>query len=260
MKDRKYKILVLSDLKESTQVTLKNTIGLAKMINGSIEFFHVTKPTDIVNSDSQLSAKRNINRQFIATDKKIKQLLDPVLLDYDINIKHKYAIGNVKSEIEKRINALKPDIVVLGKRKPKVLNFIGDNVTDYILKHYKGAVMIASKDNIIDFDSQLSIGALNDFEEAFNKDLTKSLIDSTEVPLKAFKIGNSNTNKIKTTDNEKNIIEYVFKDSPGVVGTLSGYISKNNINLLYLDRQTKHTKEAYTKDLIDKVEVSLLVT
>ena len=104
------------------------------MINGEVELFHVKSATEIVESESQLSAVRNINEQYIVADKKIKGLLEPISKDYHLKVKYKYAFGNVKDEIEKYINKVKPDIIVLGKRKSKALSFIGDNITDFVLK------------------------------------------------------------------------------------------------------------------------------
>ena len=39
MENNKYKILVLSDLKDTASTTLKSTIGLAKMIDADIHCF-----------------------------------------------------------------------------------------------------------------------------------------------------------------------------------------------------------------------------
>ena len=60
---KKYKILVLSNLDSSTQKILKSAVSLAKMIDGQIEVFSVTKPTEIIAGDNQLSAIRTINTQ-----------------------------------------------------------------------------------------------------------------------------------------------------------------------------------------------------
>lgn len=259
MENKKYKILVLSDLKDTTQTTLKNTIGLAKMIGGDVEFFHVTKPTEVVNSESQLSAMRNINEQYINTDKRIKQILEPLLLEYKVDIKYKYAFGNVKSEIEKRIDKLKPDLVVVGKRKSRSINLMGDKITDYVIKHYNGVVIIASKDEIIDEDNQLSIGTFNNFEDSLDIDLVKSLLSKTKTPLKTFVIADS-TIGAKTAESNQNKVKYVFEDNANVMNTLSGYVSKNKINLFCMLRNQNDQKQAsYAKSLIDKMGVSLLV-
>ena len=76
MKTKKRKILVLSDMKDSTQALMITSVEVAKMLNAEIEFFHVKKPTDIVDRESQLSAVRTIKREHIKTDNDIKSMLN----------------------------------------------------------------------------------------------------------------------------------------------------------------------------------------
>lgn len=261
MENKTYKILVLSDLKDAAHSTIKSTIGLAKMIGGEIEFFHVTRPTEVVHRESQLSAMRNISERVMANENKMKELLKPILLDNDINISYNYAIGNVKNEIKKRIKASQPDVIVLGKRKPKTINLMGDKLTEFILKHHDGAVLILSKKRAIDMDSQLSIGSLNDFNEALTSNFVKSLISKTKVPLKSFMIGDSSAlSEDQSTTIDKKVVKYVFQDGPNAINTLTGYVTKNNISLFYVGRKNENQKQTiYTKNLIDKVGVSLLI-
>ncbi len=82
MKNNRYKILVLSDLKNSTNSTLKSSVSLAKMINGDVDFFHVKKATDIVEYESQLSAIRTINKLHTTTSTEIQHLIDTISKDY----------------------------------------------------------------------------------------------------------------------------------------------------------------------------------
>jgi len=138
MKDKKYKILVLSDLNESTDTILKSTISLANMIDGNIDFFHVKKPDDVVKKDNQLSAIRSINQEHFSTKKKIKNVIEPISKDYGIHISYTLSYGNVKNEIGKHIKESQPDIIVLGKRNSKTFKLIGDSITQFVLKEYDG--------------------------------------------------------------------------------------------------------------------------
>ncbi|MDB4352827.1 universal stress protein, partial [Porticoccaceae bacterium] len=157
MGNNKYKILVLSDLKKSPSTILKSTVSLAKIIDGDIKFFHVKKPSDVVDRESQLSAMRTINQEQIITGKKIQEALAPISKDYNVNINSTFAFGNVKNEIEEHIKATNPDVIVLGKRKAKGLRFLGDNITDFVLKIHKGPVMIASNKNGFTPDKELHL-------------------------------------------------------------------------------------------------------
>ncbi|MFP4844361.1 universal stress protein [Winogradskyella sp. PE311] len=262
MLNNKYQILVLSDLKKTTNCTLQTTVELAKMIQGNIEFFHVQKPTDVISSESQLSAVRNINQEYIKTDKKIKNLLEPISKNHDFNVSYRYAFGNVKDEIEGHITKMQPDVIVLGRRKGKAISFIGDNITEFILKKFSGAIIIASEENAFESNSNLSLGILNDIEDSLNINFAQNLIAKTETPLKSFRIGNKRANQsMSDLIKDKKIVEYIFEDNSNAINTISDYVSKNNVNLLCIDRGTGNSKkESYAKTAISRMNVSLLVT
>jgi len=256
-----YKILVLSDLKSTSKVTLKSTVSLAKMIQGNIEFFHVKKPIDVVLKENQLSAMRVINKKQNDIEKKIKHLIHPISKDFDIDINHSFTFGNVKNEIAKKIKAVNPDIIVLGKRKSKALNLLGDNITNFVFNNYKGAVMIASENDALQPNGKLSLGFLNNFEKSTDIPFADNLINHTEDTLKSFKIG-KNDNVILA---DKKTVEYVFEEGHNSIKNLSNYLSKNNINLLCLDRNNnaasdgKNAPSSQIKKVIKKLDVSLLV-
>jgi nucleotide-binding universal stress UspA family protein len=262
MKKIKYKILVLSDLKASASLTIKNTLEFAKMLDGDVELFHVKSAAEIVERESQLSAVRNINEQYRVADKKIKKLLEPISKDNNLKVKYKYAFGNVKDEIKKHINQVKPDIIVLGKRKLKALNFIGDKITDYVLKKHKGAILITSDQNDLNLSEGLKLGVLNGVENSLDTSLGHDLFEKTNTPLKSFKIGSrASVQNQKDISSNMKTVEYVFEDNSNVIKALTSYVSKSNINLLCLDRNNSNSNTVnYTKDVINRINVSLLLT
>ena len=157
MKTKKRKILVLSDMKDSTQALMITSVEVAKMLNAEIEFFHVKKPTDIVDRESQLSAVRTINREHIKTDNDIKSMLNTLSEKENLNIDYKYAFGNIKEEIENQIKSSAPDLIVVGKRKSKTLNFIGDNITDFFAAKAAGVDFYLVRTGLgAQFECQLS--------------------------------------------------------------------------------------------------------
>ena len=263
MKNSKYKILVLSDLNKSTSILLKGAISLAKMIDGNIDFLCVKKPSEIVEKENQLSAIRNINQEHFAIKKEIISLITPISNDYNININHTVSYGNVKSEIGNYIKEHKPDIIVIGKRKSKILNLIGDNITSFVFKKHKGVIMISANENALLPDKKLSLGILNEMEESF--EFAKDLMEHTQKPVKSFKvIKQSNTIKETTAVNNNENVEYVFEDNENTIDNLSNYLAKNNINLLCINREKK-TNDKYSmksdiNNVINKLNVSMLLT
>ena len=265
MKNKKSKILVLSDLKESTAIVLKSSVSLAKMIDGNIDLFHVIKPTDVVQKESQLSAFRTINEKHNATKKDIQNFINPLSEAYGIHINYSYTFGNVKNEIREYIANNKPDIIVLGKRTSKTFKVMGDSITQFVLKEYDGVIMIAADDNALEPNRNLSLGFLNDIDESF--EFVENLIKHTEAPVKSFKIRKkSDSLKEANIFEDKKTIEFVFEKNDNTIMNLSNYLSKNDINLLCINRGNKKTANKLSlmssdiKEAINKLDVSLLLS
>ncbi len=168
-------ILVISDLKDTTSGILETATYLAKSLQKDIFFLSVSKPTEIVQNDSQLTAIRNINYAHCKTVDKIKQLIKPFVNNYNIKIEFKHTIGNVKNEILENIQSLNPSIIILGKRKPKIININGDKLTNFIFKNYKGIVILADKSAKISTHGTYSLAIASNDISASGKAIVESL-------------------------------------------------------------------------------------
>jgi len=257
MKNNKYKILVLSDLNMSAALQLKSTVSLAKMMDGDITLLHVKKPTDIVERESQLSAMRAINENHIATNKKIEGLIRPIQEDFKQNVNYQVVIGNVKHEIETYINDYQPDMIVLGRRKSKTLNFMGDNITGFVLKKYNGAIMIAAEQHALQPNEDVTLGVLNTTDQSITTDFIEGFVNKTSQPIKAFKIVTNQTqSKNNITDKTT---EYVFEKGSKAVDNVSKYASESNINLMCFDNSKQDKSNTSIKKVISRLNVSLLL-
>lgn len=225
---------------------------MAKIINGEVELFHVKKASEVVETENQLSAMRSINAEFVKAENKIKKLVDSISSEYKINIGYDFSFGNLKEEISVQIKNVQPDLVIVGKRKTKPLSLIGDQITQHVLKQYKGAVLIAAAETALEPNTPISLGFLNDTNEHLNVDFADDLIAHSQQPLKSFKIIDSSKLQEKnSTPSHPKKIEYVFEQSDSVLKNLSRYLSKNNVDLLCINRENS--------DAINKLNVSLLV-
>ncbi|MEP1487824.1 MAG: universal stress protein [Algibacter sp.] len=262
MKNNKYKILVLSDLKESSENLFESSLSLAKRVHGDIEFFHVKRPSDVVDKENQLNAIRNIKEGYKLADKQLKSLIGSVSGDYNVN--YNIAFGNVKNEIEKHIKTSQPDIIVLGKRKSKSLGFIGDNITRFILKNYNVTIFIASNKDTLKSNKMLSLGVLNDFEKSSS--FADKLVETSDIPLKSFKI-RDDSSLIKNeaiTSKQKDVIEYVFEKQSDTIKNISNYLHKSSIDLFCVNRSNikngTRIKKSEIESMINTFNGPLLIT
>lgn len=261
MKTKNYKILVLSDLGDSTTNILENTARLARMIGGEIAFFHAEQPSKVVKQDNQLSAVRSINAAYIETKKKIEKLVAPISKAFGKKIDTVFVVGNTKEEIGKQIETFQPDIIVMGQRKQIPLKLIGDSITQYVLSNFDGIVMIASHDQVLGEDQELSLGMFNGTGECLKTALAEELLERTNQPLKSFKIADKKTSSEQhLLSPDKKIVEYHFSGGDGALNTISRYLSKTKVDVLFVNQQETAQTNMGIKDVIGKFNVPLLLT
>ncbi len=255
------KILVLSDINKSTDKTLQSAINLAEILNGSIELFCVKKPTDIINKESQLSAIRSINQEYITASNKVKSLIAEVKNDGNIKINSKISIGNLKDEISEYIKKVNPEIIVLGKKKAKFLNFSGDNIMSFILKEFKGTVMVTSDKKMFEITDSLNPGAINNLETSGKNYIIDQILSTIKKPITLFKVAEEGV----VGNNEVNLEghrEFIFEKDDNVIKNISKYLSKSNINLLFIDRSNDKfiNSKSSIQDIANTVDCPLILS
>ncbi|MFT4800751.1 MAG: hypothetical protein ACI93N_000513 [Flavobacteriaceae bacterium] len=251
----KYKILVLSGLNKATSNILKSGVSLAKIVDADINLLYVKTPTEVVKNESQLSAIRTINKEYLSTNNIIKDLIKPISENYNVNINHSFTIGNLKNEISKYIDDNKPNVIILGKRKSKALKFIGDNITQFILKKHNGAIIIVNDKKTLEPNKELHIGLFN--KTKANSEFTDSIIHASRNSIKSFKIAENTYSKKEEFDETTK--EYVFAKADNVIKDISNYLSKSKINLLLVDRRKENLINTNIKDIINNIDCSLLL-
>lgn len=256
MMEAKYKLLVLIDLSKTSYVTLKNAVNLAKVIGGSVEVFHVKSLTNIVKNENQISAMRSLDEEKNISKRKLQNLVNLVSKEESIPLIFDFTFGNVKNEIEHHIDKVKPDIIVLGKRKQKVFNFLGEDVTQFLLNKFFGVILIAGEGKNLQLGGDISIGFYSNTLDDYNIEITKDLSKKATSPIKFFKVRKRSTayttnevvKRLKSTYNGKNVVEYEFEESSDA---LINFVSKNKIGLLCMGRGGK--KKGWTDKFMGEI-------
>ena len=259
MENKNYRILVLSEMRKTTETILKNTASLAKMIGGEIALLHIKQPLVVVKQDNQLSAVRSINDTYTTTKNQIRQLVGPISADYDVSIDTTFKVGNVKEEINKKIQDFRPDIIVLGQRKSSPLKFLGNNITKHIMSTFDGLVMIASHEQVIGNGKELSLGTLNGSKDLMKMDLLERLRKQSSKPLRSFKIKHGKNEGIQEEELEKGMVEYVFEPQDNAINNMSNYLTRTNVDLLFMDLDDVAEANIDVKNVIGKFNVPFLL-
>ena len=259
MENKNYKILVLSDLKKTTETILRNTANLAKMVGGEITMLHVKQPLGVVKQDNQLSAVRSINDTYTSTKKRIQELVKPISEDSGVSFDTFFKVGNVKEEINKQIQALRPDVIVLGQRKASPLRFLGDSITKHVMTTFDGLVMIASHEQVLEANKELSLGTLNGSKNMLKMGILERLMKQSSQPLKSFKIKHGKSETAQEEQTDQRMVEYVFEQQDNAINNMSTYLSRANVDLLYLDLDEAADANINVKNVIGKFNVPFLL-
>ena len=262
MNTPKYKLLVLTDLSEAGNIALENAVNLSKIINGSIDVFHVLRPSDITEYENQYSAMRSIDEERVSKKVKLKSLIREISKKTAVKINSKSVLGNLKEETMERIEATKPDIIVVGKRSPKLVNFLGDGFTKFILDKFEGSVLISGKKKALSAEEAMSLGMFNTTVEELSLELTKDLRKHTKTPIKQFHV---RTETEQAREKMENVITYEFDKGSNTMTTIAKYVAKNNIGLLCINPHEKKSPKRFgnlqsnLKEAIQKINVPILI-
>ncbi|WP_420603700.1 universal stress protein [Flagellimonas sp.] len=259
METKNYRILVLSELRKTTETILKNTASLAKMIGGEIALLHVKQPLGVIKQDNQLSAVRSINDTYTSTKNQINALVNPITEEYGVDISTTFRVGNVKEEINKKIEEFHPDIIVLGQRKSSPVKFLGNNITKHIMSTFDGLVMIASHEQVIGNNKDLSLGTLNGSKNLMKMELMEQLMKQSSQPLKSFKINHGKSESIQEEPSNKRMVEYVFEPQDNAINNMSTYLTRTNVDLLFMDLDDEVNANINVKNVIGKFNVPFLL-
>lgn len=264
-KKNKHKIALFTDLQEDISSLLKSAISFAQIINGEIEVIAVTKPTAFMEKENQLSAIRSLNREYLLANKRMKDLLSPIIKNYRVPINYSSTFGNIRNGIDRYLHENNPDVIVLGRHKSKHFNSAENRTINFVLNVFKGTVLVVPYNKGLEPGRKMGIGSFNCSEALFNGPFTKELFLHAKGTMKAFNMVESS--KVPPPTNNSfglKTIQYVFDHNENTVNNLPVYLSKSNIDLLFLDGVNKE-KEALSRllnvyDMARKSDINLLVT
>lgn len=257
----KYKLLVLFNESKAADIALNNAINLAQTINGSVDILHIKTPTDATKSSNQLAVMRDMSDIERDSKKEIKQRIASFSNTTNLSIKHHFTFGNVINEVKNYINSIQPDIVVIGKRKPKLINALGDGLTKHLLKNHNIELLISGTETTLATFNDPSIGFIEEITLKNKLSIAENLKNKTNKPFKVFKtVSKAIENTASKTSNSKlqKTIVFEFDDSAKSSSNIPNYIHKNKVNLLCITRNIAQSLKHINTQIV-KTEVPILV-
>ncbi|MFD0862056.1 universal stress protein [Sungkyunkwania multivorans] len=237
-----YRLLVLTDLSEASERALRNAAQLAKVINGSVEALHVISIALVVDQENQVMAMRKLHKKYRKTKAMVREMVEKIAKTEDVSISTKIDYGNVKDIMLDYIKTAEPDIVVLGRRKSKVVDFIGDGITSYIIDNCQSNILISGDTQQFHSFSELSLGVYGKEIAAEGFEIIDHLHQKTNQPMRFFSIGEKEE-ATKGTEQESNNaqdrVSYVFVKGANALEGLANYVKHSDTRLFCIPRLSK---------------------
>ncbi|MBA4743999.1 MAG: universal stress protein [Muricauda sp.] len=257
---KKYRISVLLDMSKNSSFVLNSAVELAKRVEGSIEVFHVKPTTNIIKGDSQLSAIRTLNQDDRSTRAEINELISKINEKENLSIGYKLEYGNVKNRVRDYLALQNPDILVLGKRRPR-LGIFSESITDFVINQTNNTnVLILGEDDKFHSFEDINLGFFGAELAETNLEVIQDLKRDSKKPVRHFDISNEETSQNRNYPWHKTV-SYKFRKGANAYDGLVNYVSRTNTQLLCVSKSGKNFmfKPSPIKSVIRKAKVPLMV-
>ncbi|MEM6686020.1 MAG: universal stress protein [Bacteroidota bacterium] len=264
MSTPKYKLLVLTDFSKTCQVALENAVNLSKIIGGSIAMMHVLKPSDIAKSESQFTTMRSMDEMRIRKKSQLKTIAKDVATKFNISVTTHCVLGNLKEEVTAHIQQLRPDIIVLGKRKPKFIKLAGDSFTKFVINTFECSVLISGREKALRSSEIASLGMLNTTADELPLEMANDLRKHLTNPIKRFYVYND-TAATSAKKSPEDVVTFEFENGSNAMNHIAKYVAKNNIGLLCFNPHPKKNSKrlrsltSNIRDAIQNIHVPILI-
>ncbi len=128
------KILVPIDILEDnlTKKVIPHLECLAKLSNADVIFFHVLPIASAIVNAYSFGFDEFKDKATVQTEQAFHRLLDTINLPRE-NLSFSIAFGNPRDEILSIANEIKPDLIILGSRRPNITtHLLGSNASGVV--------------------------------------------------------------------------------------------------------------------------------
>ena len=254
MEAAKYRISVLLDMSKSSAFVLTSALELAKQIGGSLEVFHVN-PNYSLNGGNGTKIE-----DYDSSQAQIKELIINMGKQEQLSISYKLERGNVKHRVRDYLAMYKPDILVLGRRRPR-FGFFFESITDFVINQTRSTnVLILGEDDKFHTFKDISLGFFGDELKESDLEVIMDLTRNSEQPVRHFNI--SKDSPEKHVFPLHNSVSYQFPKGVNALDGLVSYVSRTNIQLLCVPKKAGQRVMLTSnpiKAVIRKTKIPLLI-
>lgn len=244
----KYRLSVLLDLSKASKTTLTNAVQLAKAISGSVEVFFLKTPSDVVTRENQLTVVREDNQDGWDSKSKMERLVMEVGQQENFHISIKNTKGNLKSGLKEYLAEVKPNVLVLEKKRSKLMNLAGNGV--HVLITSGEAHTFHSLEDI-------SLGVFDDLKDS-DFEIIQDLKRESKEPIRMFSV-----KREKGVQKEVlgNTISYVFSEGANAMDAVVSYVSRTNTKLFCIPKAQKSRLSFQNpiQQVVRKLDVPVLI-
>ncbi|OCG11632.1 universal stress protein [Gilliamella sp. wkB292] len=128
------KILVPIDILEDelTQKVIPHLECLAKLSNAKVIFFHTLPVASAIVNAYSFGFDEFKDQATVQTEQALHRLIDSINLPRE-NLSFSIAFGNPRDEILALADEIKPDLIILGSRRPNITtHLLGSNASGVV--------------------------------------------------------------------------------------------------------------------------------
>jgi len=248
--EKKYRIAVLLDMSKSSVFVLTSALELAKQMDRALEAFHV-KPA---------RASRQANPDYASTQAEIETLINRVSEEGQLPIGYRVEHGRVKHRIRDYLALQKPDILVLGKRRPRMGVFF-ESITDFVINQtHTTNVLLLGEDDAFHTFKDINLGFFGNELRESDLEVIKDLQRDSEKAVRHFEISQDPSQKRIYPWHKT--VSYTFPKGINAMNGLVNYVSKTHTQLLCVPKtagKPMMLRSNPIKTVIRKTKVPVLI-
>lgn len=253
-----FKILVLTDFSKSSRIALLNAAKFAKLVNGSVSAYHVRSLQALYEEENQVSLARRRRDELVETHAVAEEMLSRIAEDEGVDVHFSMDFGNVKNCVMNKVSTTYPDLLILGKRKSKILNLLGDRLTQFVVENCNTSILISSSHSELHSFSDLSLGFYGETLEKSDLNIIDHLQETTR-PIKYFGIRNQSIEVDTIDEPKKKDRSFIFSQEGDIaIEALTSYVSRTNTELFCIPKKDNSDPQSVMQ-MVNRIDVPILI-